>query len=258
MRYFAEISYDGSDFHGWQRQLNTITTIQEVIEHWMSKLLRQPIGILGCGRTDTGVHARGYFFHFDTKEPVDTAYVHSKLNLILPKSIAVHRVFEVHDSANTRFDAYERSYIYRIRLEPNPFDRKFAWDHRIREPFNLEAMNEVASLLLEYDEFYPFCKEKSSAKTYICHLSRAEWRYNEQTRVYEFLITSNRFLRGMIRLIVGACLYVESGKVRLDEIKEALDTQTRMKKDYIVPPQGLILFNIKYPYVDTAPYDIIF
>jgi tRNA pseudouridine38-40 synthase len=258
MRYFVEISYEGTEFYGWQKQKISPNTIQGEIEHWMSKLLRQEIGIIGCGRTDTGVHARGFYFHFDVPVAIDENFVHEKLNLILPKSIAVHRVLLVDDTAHARFGAYERSYVYRLRLEPNPFDRKFAWQHRKRAPFDLVALNSVASLLLNYDEFYPFCKEKSDVKTYICKLSKAEWSYNESKQVYEFLITSNRFLRGMIRLIVGTCLYVEQGKISLDDVEEALNNQTRLKKDYFVPPQGLTLFNIKYPYIDTKSYDLIY
>ena len=258
MRYFVEISYDGTGFFGWQKQPVSDNTIQGVIEHWMSKLLRQKIEIVGCGRTDTGVHARGYYFHFTVEDPIDEQYAYEKMNLILPKSIAVHRVFQVHEKAHARFDAYERSYIYRMRLKPNPFDIKYAWLHRKRPPFNLDKMNEVATLLLQYKEFYTFCKEKHNAKTFICQLSKAHWTFNERTQVYEFRITSNRFLRGMIRLIVGTCLYYEEGKLTLEEIKMALDQQTRLTKDFFAPPQGLTLLNIKYPYIENEDYDIFY
>ena len=253
MRYFAKISYDGTEYCGWQYQKNTILTVQQVIQEGLSKLLRDDFKILGCGRTDTGVHARGYFYHFDSEATLDIVWVEDKINRVLPPSIATHKIIAVHDDAHARFDAYERSYIYRLRTTADPFDRRFAWYYPFGK-LDINLMNEAANLLMTYDAFYPFCKISADVKTYICHLSKAKWAYDEENQVYEFHITSNRFLRGMIRLIVGMCIHLQRGRLKLDDVKKVMDDQSRLVMDYSVPPQGLCLIDIKYPYIINDEY----
>lgn len=253
VRYFAKISYDGTEYCGWQYQKNTIVTVQQVIQEGLSKLMRDEYKILGCGRTDTGVHARGYYYHFDSDKELDIEWVEDKINRVLPPSIATHKIIAVHDNAHARFDAYERSYIYRLRITADPFDRRFAWYY----PFgnlDIELMNEAARLLMTYEEFYPFCKISADVKTYICEVSKAEWTFDEKNQVYEFRIVSNRFLRGMIRLIVGMCIHLQRGRLSLADVKKVMDEQSRLVMDYSVPPQGLCLYDVKYPYIINDIY----
>jgi tRNA pseudouridine38-40 synthase len=254
MRYFTEVSYDGTDYCGWQYQKNTVTTVQETIEQGMKRLLKNDFPLVGCGRTDTGVHARGYWFHFNSQEALDTDWVVDKLNHVLPKSIATHRIVEVDDKAHARFDAYERSYIYRLRIEPDPFDYRFTWYHRF-QTLNLDILNATTAILLDYEDFFPFCKLGSDVKTYKCKLTKAEWTYDNVKRVYELRITSNRFLRGMIRLIVGVCINVHKGSITLKTLRDVMDHQSRLPIDHVVPASGLTLYGIKYPYISTSEWD---
>ncbi|MCB0645682.1 MAG: tRNA pseudouridine(38-40) synthase TruA [Saprospiraceae bacterium] len=249
MRCFAEISYDGTAYNGWQYQKNTQTTVQQTIEDGLSRLIKTRASIVGCGRTDTGVHAKGYFYHVDFDDSIDVEWVLDKINHVLPKDIATHRMIPVHETAHARFDATERSYVYRLRTSPDPFDNLYSWHYRFND-LDLDKMNEAAKLLLNYEEFYPFCKMSSDVNTYICKLQKAEWSFNEERKCYEFHITSNRFLRGMIRLIVGMNINIHKGKLTLDEVREVMEKQSRLINDYAVPPQGLCLYDIKYPYID--------
>lgn len=255
-RYFAEISYDGSGLSGWQFQKNAALTVQQIIEEGLQKLLKRRVPIVGCGRTDAGVHAKGYFYHFDIEEGIDHDWVADKLNHVLPRTIATHRIIPVSDKSHARFDAYSRSYIYRLRTYPDPFDYKYAWYYRFQE-LDIDQMNLVAEILLNYTEFYPFCKIGSDVKTYICMLTHARWTFNETKRVYEFRITSNRFLRGMIRLIVGTCVHVQRGNLTLQDVITALDNQTRLPKEFAAPAEGLCLYDIKYPQIEPlVSYDV--
>ncbi|MBK8388095.1 MAG: tRNA pseudouridine(38-40) synthase TruA [Saprospiraceae bacterium] len=249
MRYFAEISYDGTLYSGWQYQKNSAITIQQTIEDGLERLLKTRTQILGCGRTDAGVHAKGYYYHFDTQEAIDHDWLCEKINHVLPKDIATHRIFPVAENAHTRFDATERSYIYRLRIEPDPFDVKYSWFYRF-PPIDIDVMNEAVGVLLNYEDFFPFCKMGSDVKTYKCTVSKAEWTYNYEDRCYEFRITSNRFLRGMIRLIVGMTMFVQKGKLSVQEVVDVMESQGRLRLEYSVPAQGLCLYDIKYPYVN--------
>ncbi len=149
--------------------------------------------------------------------------------------------------AHARFDAYERSYEYHLGIRKNPFTTDTCYYFSQGSRLNLKLMNEAAQLLLDYESFYPFCKADHSAKTLICQLSRAEWRLNDAGDAYIFEITSNRFLRGMVRLIVGMCLNVGLGKLEMEEVQKSLESQTRLNPSFSVPPQGLFLKGIKYP-----------
>lgn len=244
MRYFAELAYKGTNYNGWQRQPNA-PSVQQTIEDAFSTILRTPITITGCGRTDTGVHASQYFIHFDTDESFPKSF-EKRINKYLPDDIAIYRIFEVDEKAHTRFDASYRAYEYHLIFDKNPFLIESAYRFPFGEKLDFEKLQSAAKLLLVYDAFFPFCKTKSDAKTMFCDLQRAEWIWKEEGKYLVFHIAANRFLRGMVRLIVGMCLNVGIGKLSLEEVKDAMENQTRLKKSYSVPPNGLFLSEIRY------------
>lgn len=247
MRYFAELAYNGTNYSGWQRQPNNMT-VQEQIETSMALIARQPVEIMGCGRTDSGVHASQYFIHFDFEGELPNAFM-LRLNRVLPKDIAFRRIFEVASDAHTRFDAYSRSYEYHMDFRKNPFLQKTIYFYNLAEKPDFDKMQEAAALLLEYKEFGTFCKANHDAKTMICEMTRSEWeKIDEYHWVYH--VTANRFLRGMVRLIVGMCLNVGRGKNTLEDVRKALDEQVQLKKSLSVNAEGLFLTNIKYPFLD--------
>ena len=246
MRYFTEISYLGTDFHGWQRQPNALS-VQEVLEEKMALLLRQETEIVGCGRTDAGVHARHYVFHFDGPE-VLPEYFSQRLNKLLPPSIAVHRITAVAAEAHARFDAHHRAYEYHLTFQKDPFTQNTAFYFPFGEQLDLEALQAAAGLLLNYEAFFPFCKTHSDVKTMKCQMQRSEWVVEVAGEKLVYHIAANRFLRGMVRLIVGMCLNVGLGKVSLEEVQQAMEKQERLSKSYSVPPEGLFLKDIRYPY----------
>ncbi|MEO1626498.1 MAG: tRNA pseudouridine(38-40) synthase TruA [Bacteroidota bacterium] len=245
MRYFVRSAYKGSQFHGWQIQPNS-RSVQQTIEEAFSLLLRQDIGICGCGRTDTGVHASDYLFHFDFDGTFPEHFLY-RLNKILPDDIAIFHIWQVEADAHARFDASQRRYAYHLNWQKRPFASETSWYLPEAVRLDRQAMQEAAQLLLEYDSFFPFCKTHSDAKTMHCQLmdSRWEWIEDEQRAVYH--IAANRFLRGMVRLIVGSCIYAGRGQLSLEELREALDQQHRLRRSYSAPPQGLFLTHIVYP-----------
>jgi tRNA pseudouridine38-40 synthase len=245
-RYFAELSYLGTHFSGWQKQPKS-TSVQEVIEKAISKILRTKTEVVGCGRTDAGVHAKQYFLHFDFEGDFPEGFV-NRLNKVLPKDIAFKKIVEMESPAHARFDATHRAYEYHIGFHKNPFTANTAFHFPFAKQLDREKLQEAAKLLLNYEEFFPFCKSNSDAKTMKCDLQRAEWVFDDEKDQMVFYIAANRFLRGMVRLIVGMCLNVSLGKISLEQVKETLDNQTRLSKSYSVPPQGLFLTAIRYPF----------
>jgi tRNA pseudouridine38-40 synthase len=243
-RYFIELAYCGTRYFGWQRQPGK-DSVQQTLEESMCTILGAELDITGCGRTDTGVHARQYFAHFDFEGEFPTEFVR-RLNKYLPKDIAVYRIFAVPPNAHARFDAYQRSYEYRICFRKDPFAEHLAYFYPFPQNLDQELMQAAAALLLQYSEFAPFCKSDHDAKTLRCTLSRAEWIFEPSGQSAMFHITSNRFLRGMVRLIVGMCLGVGNGQIVLEEVKVALDAQTRLQKASSAPPEGLYLGGILY------------
>ncbi|MEL7124216.1 MAG: tRNA pseudouridine synthase A, partial [Bacteroidota bacterium] len=173
MKYFAELSYKGTDYFGWQKQPEH-SSVQETLEDGFSTILGKIIDVTGCGRTDTGVHAKQYFIHFVYNGGFPEGFLR-RLNKYIPKDIVVHRIFEVAPDAHARYDAYHRSYEYHIERSKNPFSQDFAYYWSFPQNPNFEEMQEAASLLLEYEEFFPFCKTKSDVKTMKCELKRSEW-----------------------------------------------------------------------------------
>ena len=243
LRYFIHLAYNGTRFCGWQRQPND-PSIQEVIETQLSLLLREQMEVSGCGRTDTGVHALCYYAHFETEKnftPDDLAF---RLNKIVGDDIVVEEIFPVGAEMHARFSATHRSYEYYISSKKNPFQLETVWQIPFLDKLDKEKMQTAARLLLEYKAFAPFCKTHSDAQTMLCDLTQSNWEFSEDGACFQ--ITSNRFLRGMVRLIVGMCINVGSGQMTIEEVRTALETQTPLKKSYSVPSTGLFLSDVRY------------
>jgi len=251
MRYFVRCKYNGTHFHGWQAQKNTPVTVQGNIERALHVFLPDNPEIVGCGRTDATVHASEYYFHFDSVE-YDLGLLKYKLNSILPFAIVITDVIVVHDDAHTRYDAHRRAYEYHIVGERDPFREYTTHRYPQLEKISLDDLNSAAKLLLDYEDFEAFCKNGSDEKTKKCTMYRSEWIATDSGYVYH--VEANRFLRGMIRLIVGMCLNVARGQVTLEEVKLALDTRTRLEKDWSVPGRGLFLSKVEYPYIRSREY----
>lgn len=242
MRYFAELRYNGESYCGWQRQ-NDAPTVQQTIEKALSTLLREDITTVGAGRTDTGVNAAYYVLHFDTTEPLsDCNWLVSKLNALLPPDIAFFSVQAVSDEAHARFDAVEREYRYRIELHKNPFVRSSWYYHA---PLDVEQMNRAAALLLNYEDFTSFAKLNSNNKTNICHITKAEWRRENDT--LWFTIRANRFLRNMVRSIVGTLADVGRGRYTPDDFERIVAARDLSLSSGGAPAQGLFLWDVTYP-----------
>lgn len=251
MRYFVRCKYNGTNFHGWQAQKNTPVTIQGYIESAIKMFLPNATEIVGCGRTDTGVHASEYYFHFDADQ-YDIGLMKYKLNSILPFAIMITDVIPVHDDAHTRFDASKRAYDYHIVKERDPF-REFT-THRYPnlQDLKYEDLQSGAQLLLNYEDFEAFCKNGSDEKTKKCTLYKSEWEITDSGYIYH--VEANRFLRGMIRLIVGMCLNIARDKVTIEQVTKAMENRTRLGDDWSVPARGLFLSKIEYPYIRDRKY----
>lgn len=244
-RFFAELAYRGTSFSGWQKQPQQ-KSVQSTIEKALYTILRENIDVVGCGRTDTGVHASQYFLHFDFAEPLESYFL-SRLNKVLGAEIAFFKITPVAPEIHARFTATSRSYEYHLELQKNPFSQNLAYHYPQAHLLDFEKMQAAARLLLDYEAFFPFCKSNSDAKTMKCDLQRSEWVQKPEENKWVFHITANRFLRGMVRLIVGMTINVGLGKTRIEEVREALTHQTRLNRSYSAPPQGLYLTAVNYP-----------
>ena len=242
MRYFIEFSYFGKHYHGWQKQPNAIT-VQGVMEDAMTKLLRIELILMGAGRTDAGVHAKQMFAHFDAEKINDIEDFIYRLNAFLPDDISVEKIFEVADEAHARFDATERTYEYWVLQEKNPFLIDAA--HYVKQSLNVAKMNEVAELLLEHDNFECFSKSNTDVKTYLCDVKKAAWV--EKNDMLVFIITADRFLRNMVRAIVGTLLEVGLNKIGVADVKTILKNKDRSQAGPSVPAKGLYLTKVTYP-----------
>ena len=241
-RYFFKISYDGSSYFGWQKQPKQIS-IQETIEKDLSKIHSlKDISIVGCGRTDAGVHAKEYFFHWDSKAIIDIQDIKYKLNKMLPNSISVHEIYEVPVTMHARFSARERTYEYHINTSKNPFTVKQSW--YINQKLDLRKMNEAASLLIGEKDFSSFAKIHTDVKNHICQLNYAIWNINGNQLTFE--IRANRFLRNMVRAIVGTCIDVGLNKIKLNEFKKIIESKNRQKASTSAPANGLYLSKVIY------------
>ena len=244
MRYFIEISYNGKKYHGWQIQPNAIS-VQETLTNALTTILRKDISVVGAGRTDTGVHALQLMAHFDINIPINEREIVQNLNAYLPDDIVVTSIFLVPDNAHARFDANSRSYEYRIWLGRNPFLLDTTYQIH-RKQYDIKKMNEAAMVLLEYTNFKCFSKSKTDVKTYNCEISEAKWVLDNCKLT--FYITADRFLRNMVRAIVGTLLDIGSGKKTKDEFINIIKSEDRRKAGLSVPPQGLFLSEVKYPH----------
>lgn len=242
MRYFIQLSYNGTDFCGWQIQPNG-PSIQEELNKALCKLLRQEIYVVGAGRTDTGVHAREMFAHFDIEEPVDTGDLVFRLNRFLPQAIAIQKVFEVVDDAHTRFSATSRSYQYFVTIQKDPFLHDWSW--KIEQNLNVKAMNEAAKRLLGEQDFSAFSKSNTQTKTNICNVTEAYW--DQKDSVLIFHISANRFLRNMVRAVVGTLVDVGKNKLDLEGFDNVIASKNRSQAGTSAPAKGLFLTQVKYP-----------
>ncbi|PHN08058.1 tRNA pseudouridine(38-40) synthase TruA [Flavilitoribacter nigricans] len=248
MRYFAELAYKGTDFFGWQIQPEQIS-VQETIQSTFSTILRTPIEVVGCGRTDTGVHASQYYLHFDFDGEFPQHFL-SRVNKFLPPSIAIFRIFPVAEEAHARFDAFHRAYEYRMHFQKDPFKKEISYFYPFPKRPDIDKMQAAAKLLLDYEDFFPFCKTHHDAQTYKCDLNRSEWVADADGLSLSYHIAANRFLRGMVRLIVGMCINVGTGKLELDTVRRAMDEQSRLERSTSAPPEGLYLRDIRYPFLN--------
>ncbi len=243
MRYILEISYVGSDFHGWQIQPNA-NTVQEEIEKALSLVLGENTPINGSSRTDVGVHARQQFAHFDTNAAKINLYkTRIRLNKLLPTSIAILNIYAVFPDKHTRFDAITRKYIYRICKYKNPFFSQISALYP--QDYDIKLMNNAAKYLLNYENFKSFSKVKTEVRTFNCKIEQAEWIQNGD--ILEFHIKANRFLRGMVRAIVGSLLDVGSGKKNIEEFEQIILIEDRTKAGNAAKPEGLTLEEVNYP-----------
>lgn len=243
-RYFIRLSYKGSNYHGWQIQPNAIT-VQEELNKALSTILNQTINVVGCGRTDTGVHACDFMAHFELGESFrsDCEKLAFKLNRFLPHDIAIIDVFRVKLDAHTRFDAISRTYDYKITKYKNPFRMESHW--KIQYKLDVFAMNEASKILLEYIDFTSFSKLHTDVKTNNCKISKAEWTETDDELV--FTIKADRFLRNMVRAIVGTLVEVGRGKMDLDGFRQVIESKNRSNAGSSVPGHGLFLSKIEYP-----------
>jgi tRNA pseudouridine38-40 synthase len=241
-RYFIQLAYKGTNYHGWQIQDNA-PTIQAEINKALSILLNQTIETIGCGRTDTGVHASDYYAHFDCLEIKDIPQLIYKLNKFLSQDIAVYKILKVKNDANARFDAIERTYNYYITKRKDPFLTESAYYYYGN--LNVIEMNKASEILLTYKDFEAFSKSNTQVNNYICHIFYAKW--TEKNEVLNFEITANRFLRNMVRAIVGTLLEVGKGTMNLEEFKQVIESKNRSNAGFSVPAHALFLSNIKYP-----------
>ena len=242
MRYFIELQYDGTAYFGWQRQPNA-TTVQGTIEAKLSMLRGVPTEIVGAGRTDTGVNASFYTAHFDSDTAIDCQQMTYKLNKVLPHDIAIMRIYEVEESQHARFDAKEREYTYFLTPRKSPFRRYSAWHYTA--DLDIEAMNAAARLLLEHEDFTSFAKLNSNNKTNICHISHAEWVV-ESDGTLRFTIRADRFLRNMVRAIVGTLVDVGRGRYTIEEFNDIITSRDLSRSSAGAPACGLFLSNVKY------------
>ncbi len=242
MRYFIWFSYDGTRYHGWQVQPNGVT-VQSELQRCLSLLLREEVSVTGAGRTDAGVHARQMAAHFDTEVTFDPQVLAMKLNGLLPYDISVDRIEAVADDMHARFSATSRTYYYYIHTHKNPFLRQYSCE--LHYQLDFELMNAGGRILMEYEDFGAFCKAGSDVKTTLCHITHAQWHQTSPTTWY-FEITANRFLRNMVRAVVGTLIEVGRGRMSLDELREVIQGKERSMAGESMPGHALFLEKVCY------------
>ena len=243
MRYFIEFSYNGKNYFGYQIQPNAIS-VQEELEKALSTILREEIKTTGAGRTDTGVHAKKIFAHFSTEKLLDQDFTR-RLNSFLPQDISIKRIFQVKDDFHARFDATFRTYEYYISLEKNPFTEESAWQHW-RKSLDINKMNEACKILFEYEDFTSFAKLHTDNKTNLCTMYKAEWEQNGSE--LKFTVSANRFLRNMVRAIVGTMVEIGSGKIQPEDLRKVIENKNRNSAGTSAPAHGLYLVDVGYDF----------
>lgn len=246
-RYFLQLSYKGTAYHGWQTQPNALA-VQQVLDKALLTYFRKPIETLGCGRTDTGVHASLFYAHFDldivlNEDEIEKAI--KGINSLLPADIALSHIIPVLENAHARFDATLRSYEYHIHYKKDPFKTDISW--LIRDDLDIEAMNTAAKIILQYLDFAAFCKANADNFTTICSVTKSEWEIKSDGIIYH--VSANRFLRNMVRAIVGTLVEVGKGKIQPDAMHQIIQSQNRSIAGASVPACGLFLTDIQYPYI---------
>ncbi|MGI4749644.1 MAG: tRNA pseudouridine(38-40) synthase TruA [Janthinobacterium lividum] len=252
-RYFAELAFDGTKYHGWQIQQNALS-VQEVFNKALAVLLRQPVETVGCGRTDTGVHARQLFVHFDSENEGNQQsdinnQLKTSLNAILPKDMAVKNIISVAADAHARFDATLRAYEYHIHFDKNPFKQNYSW--QLRDFPDLSLMNEAANIIKEYQDFSCFSKSNTQVKTNFCAIKEAYWQQKEDGSLV-FYIAADRFLRNMVRAIVGTLISVGKKEIEPEAVRKIIESKDRSNAGVSVPACGLYLTKVKYPYITST------
>jgi len=243
MRYFITLSYDGTRYHGWQVQPNGVS-VQGELQRGLSLLLRQEVAVTGAGRTDTGVHARMMVAHFDFDgDELDVRQLAYKLNKLLPADIAIHDVRLVAPDMHARFSALSRTYYYYIHTEKSPFLRHYSCE--LHYPLDFQAMNQAGAIMMEYEDFGAFCKSHADVKTTLCHVTHAQWHQTSPSTWY-FEITANRFLRNMVRAVVGTMIEVGRGRLSLDNFRKVIEGKRRSDAGESMPAHALFLVDIKY------------
>lgn len=241
-RYFLEISYDGTAYHGWQKQKNSLT-VQQIIEEKLSLKLKQQINVVGCCRTDTGVHALQFFLHFDSDQIIELDSFLFKLNRFLPIDIVARSIHNVTPEANARFSAIERTYKYFIQTKKNPFNRYYSYEYTML--LDIEKMNKACELLIKNNDFTSFSKLHGGQKNYICKLTECQWEKLDQQLI--FTISANRFTRNMVRAIVGTIIEVGKGSINISDFKRIIDLRNRSFASNSVEAKGLFLAKVLYP-----------
>jgi len=274
MRYFLHLSYDGTNYCGWQVQANA-PSVQQTINEALKKLLGQHIASMGCGRTDTGVHAKDFYMHFDAeKEIEDKIDFLFRLNCVLPSDITIFRIIDVAEKAHTRFDATERTYEYYVHFDKSSFIKKYSF-YQGFYPINWHKVLPATEFIKTIEDFTSLCLPSEDFKTNICYIKEAKWdvlpaqhlilksfdfadssipltasHQMQKGETLRFTVTSNRFLRGMIRKIVGTVLMVGKDRISLDEFKDNVTNKKDFRIHYLAPPNGLFISKVRYPYID--------
>lgn len=242
MRYFITLGYDGTSFHGWQIQPNGCS-VQEELQKALSTLLRQPTEVVGAGRTDAGVHARKMVAHFNSDAPIDCDQLAYRLNRMVPRSMAIYKVEQVADDMHARFSAKKRTYRYFVHTRKDPFLRHYSCEMHYELDFDL--MNEAAQTLMDYSDFGAFCKSHSDVKTTICRVMYARWHRTSPTEWY-FEISADRFLRNMVRAVVGTLVDVGRHRLSLDEFRGVVEGRKRTAAGESMPGMALFLEDVEY------------
>jgi tRNA pseudouridine38-40 synthase len=273
MRYFLHLSYDGTNYCGWQVQANA-PSVQQTVNEALQKLSGQEIKSMGCGRTDTGVHAKDFYMHVDfVNEIEDKKDFLFRLNCVLPDDISVFSIIDANENAHARFDASERTYEYYVHFEKSPFIKKYSFYQGFYQ-IDWQKVLEATEFLKTVSDFSSLCLPSIDFKTNICHIKEAKWEvlpaqhlvlkpfefpdtakpftapYKLQSgEMMRFTITSNRFLRGMVRKIVGTTLMIGKGRIELEEFKDVVNSKKDFRIHFLAPPNGLFLSKIKYPHI---------